>query len=139
MLTNEQLAELIGTIRDGHCRSYVDAAKVLAEEFLPVLRARVETPEDLAVQYQHMFVNLTNTQARCTALIQENREQANQILHLLSSIAPLGASEVVKEIWQVAQSLSLTNHHEVSLRIKALCAKFHASMGDKAFSGESAL
>ena len=79
MLTNDELTELVKTIREGHCRSYVDAAKVLAEEFLPVLRARIEEPE---VEYQHMFVNLTNSQTQCTELLQKNREQARQILQL---------------------------------------------------------
>jgi len=82
MLTNDELTELVKTIREGHCRSYVDAAKVLAEEFLPVLHARMEDPANLVVEYQHMFVNLTNSQAQCTELIQKTREQAKQILQL---------------------------------------------------------
>lgn len=86
MLTNEELVELVKTIREGRCRSYVDAAKVLAEEFLPVLRTRMESPADLAVEYQHMVVNLTNSQAQCTELIQKNREQARQILQLEAAL-----------------------------------------------------
>ena len=31
-MTDNELAELITSIRSNHCRSYVDAAKVLAEE-----------------------------------------------------------------------------------------------------------
>lgn len=97
MLANDELTELVKTIREGHCRSYVNAAKVLAEEFHSVLRTRMEDPVDLAVEYQHMFVNLTNSQVRCTELIQKNREQARQILQLEAVLADFRTSFIVKK------------------------------------------